>query len=372
MNPQLTRKEFLRTGTKVAAGFAVGATVLGVMDQKSFGSPAQLPPWPWTYPTIDVEQARINGHDAYWSGKGCCYGAFHGLFQTLRDAVGEPFTTFPDEIMVFGAGGGVGWGGTCGAIVGASAAISVLSEKAVSDKLVNELFGWYTLTELPTATSNQLAVEQKYGVNKINDVLPQNIAHSPLCHASVTMWCEHASKKVSDLDRKERCARVTGDCAAYAAKLLNDQLLSQFNPLYTTPAGVTACNACHGAALLDNVASKMECASCHGDPHATSGVRQTGELALNYKLSSNYPNPFNPSTKLEFSLPQGENVFLQIFDGHGRLVSTIVNGTRMNPGTYEFDWNANTDVTTPLSSGTYYARIVAGKFIQTQKMILSK
>jgi hypothetical protein len=372
MNKNLSRKQFLRTGTKYAAGFAVGATVLGGMDLKGLAAHASYPAWPWPYSTIDVEQARINGHDAFWSGKGCCYGAFHGVFQTLRDSIGEPFTTFPDEIMIYGHGGGSGWGATCGAINGAAAAISVLTEKAVSDKLVSELFGWYTQTELPTATSNQLAIEAKYGVNKINDALAQNIAGSPLCHASVSMWCDAASKKVGDLDRKERCARVTGDCAAYAALMLNDNLAGNFNPLYTVPATVTACNTCHGSGMLDNVAAKMECQTCHGDPHVTGGIRQTGEIALNYELSANYPNPFNPGTKLSFSLPKGENVFLQIFDSHGRLVSTIVNGTHMNPGTYDYMWNAATDATSPLSSGTYYARLVAGKFMQTQKMILMK
>lgn len=372
MNQKLTRKEFLRTGTKVAAGVAVGATVLGGMDGKLFGAKADYPAWPWPYTQVDPEVARIKGHDAYWSGKGCSYGAFHGIIQTLRDAVGEPFTSFPDEIMIYGHGGGAGWGATCGAINGAAAAICLMCDKATSDKLINELFGWYTQAELPTATSNQLAIEQKYGVNKINAALAQNIAGSPLCHASVSLWCDESKFKVTTTERKERCARLTGDCTAYAIQLLNDNLAGQFNPLYTVPAEVAACNACHGAAMLDNVAAKMECQSCHGDPHTTGGVRQTGELALNYELGSNYPNPFNPTTKLSFSLPRGENVFLQIFDQHGRLVSTIVNGTRMNPGTYEYMWNAATDAAMPLSSGTFYARLTAGKFTKTQKMILMK
>ncbi len=372
MNKNLTRKQFLRSGTKVAAGVAVGATVLGGMDGKLFGAKADYPAWPWPYTQVDPETARYNGHDAFWSGKGCSYGAFHGVVQTLRDAVGEPFTSFPDEIMLYGYGGGVGWGATCGAINGAAAAISLVSTKEVTAKLVSELYGWYTLTELPTATSNQMGASSAFGVNNYTELLPQNISHSPLCHASVTMWCNEAGKKESDIERKERCARLTGDVAAYAVKLLNDELAGQYAPLYTTPDSVTACMSCHGASMIGNVASKMECQSCHGDPHTTGGIRQTGEIALNYELNANYPNPFNPGTKLSFSLPRGENVFLQVFDEHGRLVSTIVNGTHMTPGTYEYAWNANTDANMPLSSGTYFARLVAGKFVKTQKMILMK
>ena len=101
------------------------------MDGKLFGAKADYPAWPWPYTQVDPETARYNGHDAFWSGKGCSYGAFHGVVQTLRDAVGEPFTSFPDEIMLYGYGGGVGWGATCGAINGAAAAISLVSTKEV-------------------------------------------------------------------------------------------------------------------------------------------------------------------------------------------------------------------------------------------------
>lgn len=136
-------------------------------------------------------------------------------------------------------GGGV----TCGAINGAAALISLVTDKATSDKLINELFGWYTQARLPTDASNQLAIDQGYGQNKVNEALPQNTAGSPLCHASVTMWCDLANKKVGDLERKERCGRVTGDCAAYAAFLLNENLLGHFNPVYVVPQEVTACMA---------------------------------------------------------------------------------------------------------------------------------
>jgi hypothetical protein len=371
MKQNLTRKQFLRTGTKVAAGVAVGATVFGSMDLKHLGASARYPDWPWPYTQIDPEVARIKGHDAYWSGKGCSYGGFHGIIETLREQVGEPFTTFPDEIMYYGAGGGAGWGATCGAINGAAAAISLVSTQAITSKLVNELYGWYTLTMLPTDISNQLAMEHKFGVDNYSAALPQSASHSPLCHASVTMWCEAATIKEATTERKERCARLTGDVAAYAAQLLNDNLAGVFNPLYSTPQTVTDCMACHGSAMIDNVASKMECNSCHGDPHV-SGIRQTGDIALNYELQANYPNPFNPGTKINFSIPHGENVFLQVFDSHGRQVSTIINGTYMAPGTYEYDWDAGRDAVMPLSSGTYFVRLAAGKFVQSRKMILLK
>ncbi|MCB2205133.1 C-GCAxxG-C-C family protein [bacterium] len=372
MNQNLTRKQFLRNGTKYVAGIAVGAAALNAMDLKPLQAFTKTAAWPYPYAELDIEAVRIAAHDAFWSGKGCSYGAFYGIMFELRKQIGEPWDSFPPEIMIYGHGGGAGWGATCGTINGAAALISLVSEKATSDKLVNELYGWYTQVMLPTDTSNQLGVDSGYGENKVTEALPQNESGSPLCHASVTMWCDTAKKKVGDLERKERCARVTGDTAAYAAYLLNENLLGEFNPMYVVPQEVTDCMACHGNGMNDNVAAKMECETCHGDPHATSGITQLGGAALGFSLSQNYPNPFNPKTTIKFALPKSENVYLYIYDSHGRLMNTLVNGENMAAGSYEVTWNGINDFGQTLSSGTYFARIKAGQFEKTRKMILAK
>lgn len=372
MSEQLSRKQFLRTGSKYAVGVAAGAIALNAMDLKPLNAFAKTDQWPYPYAELDVEAVRIAAHDAFWSGKGCSYGAFYGLISELGKVIGDPWNSFPAEIMIYGHGGGAGWGATCGAINGAAALISLVTEKATSDKLVNELYGWYTQSKLPTDTSNQLAVNSGYGQNKITEALPQNTAGSPLCHASVTMWCETSKKKVGDLERKERCARVTGDSAAYAAHLLNEDLLGQFNPVYVVPQEVTDCMACHGSAMIHNVAAKMECETCHGDPHATSGIRQLGGAALGFELTQNYPNPFNPHTTVQFSVPKAENIYVSVYDNHGRLMSMLVNGNHMSPGTYEVTWNGMNDFGQHVPSGTYYVRMKAGSFERTRKMILAK
>lgn len=372
MSQNLTRKQFLRNGTKYAAGVAVGAAALNALDFKPLNAFTKAAEWPYPYAELDTEVVRVAAHDAFWSGKGCSYGAFEGIASALRATIGEPYDTLPSEIMIYGHGGGAGWGATCGAINGAAALISLVCDKATSDKLVNELYGWYTQVLLPTDTSNQLGVDGGYGQNKLTEALPQNTSGSPLCHASVTMWCDTAEKKVGDIERKERCARLTGDCAAYAVFLLNENLLGRFNPLYVVPEEVTDCMACHGSEMKHNVAAKMACETCHGDPHATSGIRQLGGAALGFELSQNYPNPFNPKTTIKFALPKSENVYLHIYDNHGRLMNTIVNGEHMTAGSYEVSWNGINDFGQTLSSGTYYARIKAGTFQKTRKMILAK
>lgn len=85
-----------------------------------------------------------------------------------------------------------------------------------------------------------------------------------------------------------------------------------------------------------------------------------------FELLSNYPNPFNPSTKIRYSLPQSSNVTLTVFDILGNEIETLVNEDK-SAGTYEVNWNA-----TGLPSGVYFYRIRAGSFNDTKKMILIK
>jgi len=89
-------------------------------------------------------------------------------------------------------------------------------------------------------------------------------------------------------------------------------------------------------------------------------------IPTQYNLSNNYPNPFNPTTIINYSLPKGGHVTLDIFDPLGRNIKTLVNN-QQNAGNYSVSFNA-----ADLSSGIYYYRIVTGYFMQTKKMILIK
>jgi photosystem II stability/assembly factor-like uncharacterized protein len=90
------------------------------------------------------------------------------------------------------------------------------------------------------------------------------------------------------------------------------------------------------------------------------------EIISNYSLSHNFPNPFNPSTTISYSLPTTSMVQLKILDILGQEIATLVNEEK-TPGNYSVEWNA-----TQLASGVYFYRIQAGNFVQTKKMILMK
>lgn len=371
MENNLTRKEFLANTTKYAAGVAIGASALNLLTKNPMQASNVTTPWPWPYVQIDVEQVRILGHDAYWS-KGCCYAGFHALAQKLREAIGAPWTDLPSEIMAFGSGGAAGWGTLCGAPNGAAAVISMVLQTNRSSVLVSELLGWYTQVAFPTDISNQYAIDHTFGVNNYDLALPQNISGSPLCHASVTEWCKSSGFLAPSIERKERCARLAGDVAAYAAKILNDEFNNTFTPLYVPPSTVAACMACHGNGSTNTVISKMECTQCHGtDPH-TQSVEQIDERASSYNLRHNYPNPFNPSTQIEFSIPHQESVNLSIYDVHGRLVQVLVDQQQYSPGTYRVQWDGLNGSGAKVASGVYFARFQAGTFTATEKMSLVK
>ncbi|MCB0291872.1 MAG: T9SS type A sorting domain-containing protein [Calditrichaeota bacterium] len=80
----------------------------------------------------------------------------------------------------------------------------------------------------------------------------------------------------------------------------------------------------------------------------------------------NYPNPFNNSTTIEFSLPESGFVTLKIYNLLGQETATIVSA-KLVAGNYQYRWNASS-----LASGIYYYRLESGGFQQANKMILLK
>jgi hypothetical protein len=85
-----------------------------------------------------------------------------------------------------------------------------------------------------------------------------------------------------------------------------------------------------------------------------------------YSLGDNYPNPFNPSTTINYSLPVDEKVVLKVYDILGKEVAILVNEQKP-AGNYQIKFNASL-----LSSGVYIYKLQAGDFISSKKMLLLK
>ena len=93
----------------------------------------------------------------------------------------------------------------------------------------------------------------------------------------------------------------------------------------------------------------------------TSQINSTPD---NYTLFQNFPNPFNPTTKISYSIPKAGKVNLKVFDMLGREVTTLENEEKP-AGNYEITFNAS-----DLPSGVYFYRLKAGSFTESKKLIL--
>ena len=88
-------------------------------------------------------------------------------------------------------------------------------------------------------------------------------------------------------------------------------------------------------------------------------------------LNGNYPNPFNPTTTISFSLEEKAQVSLTIFNQRGQKVRELLN-EQMPAGNHHLIWNGTDDNGNGVGSGIYYYRMKSGKYSSTRKMIIMR
>lgn len=116
------------------------------------------------------------------------------------------------------------------------------------------------------------------------------------------------------------------------------------------------------------------------DTNVSSDMSAVPKLALQaypitYKLEQNYPNPFNSSTVIEYEVPEVlgaiPKVAVQVYDILGRRVRTLVEAHH-DAGKYRIMWDGKNDEGIPVSSGTYFYRLIAGNHMSAKKMVVIK
>jgi hypothetical protein len=95
-------------------------------------------------------------------------------------------------------------------------------------------------------------------------------------------------------------------------------------------------------------------------------VRETQEEVQESGLEQNFPNPFNPNTKIAYTIPKSGPVRLAVFNLLGQEVTLIFEGYR-TAGTHEIEFNSAS-----LPTGIYFYRIQASDFVETKKMVIAK
>ena len=99
-------------------------------------------------------------------------------------------------------------------------------------------------------------------------------------------------------------------------------------------------------------------------------------------LEHNYPNPFNPVTKIKFTIPLQQNpllggdyrgglVTLKVYDILGKEIATLVNEEK-SAGNYEVEFSSHSSEVRNLTSGVYFYQLKSGSFVETKKMLLIK
>jgi hypothetical protein len=105
----------------------------------------------------------------------------------------------------------------------------------------------------------------------------------------------------------------------------------------------------------------------YGDP---TGIEDLADgLPITFALGQNYPNPFNSETIIEFALPRGQSVTIEIYDILGRKVRTLIDGY-WKAGIHIVAWDGTVEGNIDAPSGVYFYRLSAGMFARANKMAL--
>ena len=97
----------------------------------------------------------------------------------------------------------------------------------------------------------------------------------------------------------------------------------------------------------------------------------SGPIPDEFSLDQNFPNPFNPDTKIQFALPQATHVQIRIYNTLGQVVKTLVDDN-YQAGIFQVGWNSKDEAGQLVPSGVYFYQIKAGDFQAQRKLLLLK
>ncbi|MFC1570043.1 sugar-binding protein [bacterium] len=102
-----------------------------------------------------------------------------------------------------------------------------------------------------------------------------------------------------------------------------------------------------------------------------SGVSDASVEVESYKLFGNYPNPFNPSTTVKFTLPKNNLVSLEVYNVTGEKVTNLIDRS-MDAGSHTITWDSTDDFGHSVPNGIYLCKIQAGTYHNVIRMLLIK
>jgi len=125
--------------------------------------------------------------------------------------------------------------------------------------------------------------------------------------------------------------------------------------------------------IYDRILTKDEIKFLYDNPagNPTAISENVSTLPIKYAIE-NYPNPFNPTTTINYSLPKSSSVTLKIVNNLGQTIRTLVDNEAKSAGQYRVTWNGKNNYGQAMASNVYYAVMVAGEVVQSKKIVLLK
>ncbi len=170
----------------------------------------------------------------------------------------------PDLMFANLQAGYAGQGTLCGALGVAAQLFNLVAfdEQKTYAKMTEDIFQWYSRTSFPTRRFDKIC----YFPDQL-----QRPAKSPLCHVSVSQWTLAVGAEVTSKQKKDRCAKVTGEVIYRTVSMLNDYADGRYRPAsYPFKEENAECLSCHGADDMwhgrdgmNNQQGKMTCKLCH-------------------------------------------------------------------------------------------------------------
>jgi hypothetical protein len=191
-------------------------------------------------------------------------------------------------------------------------AMTLLNDKGHNGDIVPGDGVWSTTIVIPTSTGNNL-IQYRYAV--------------------MYPGADTINRRVTPLDNES----TNGQCHQF---------------IFSAPQ--------NGSNMVrSNIWGQME----YPDPNGLSDIKRS---SFAFRLDQNFPNPFNPSTKIGFMIPEECHVTIKVYNMIGKEVSTLVD-RQMRASSYETDFNARS-----LSSGLYFYKLSAGSYTAVKKMMFVK
>ena len=253
---ELSRRRFIKSAGATLAVTALSAGVGGLLTGCSKpeeettgganGQPVEVT-WPLGYKPLDPDKAEEMAYNSYKAGNGCAQGVADALLGLAAEEYGAPYSYIPPQMFNVGKGGIVGWGASCGALLGAVFFIGLVAPQEDQAAIVNELMAWYQQASFPYYKPSDMEFKQ-------------TVADSTLCHVSVTRFLQENNLEANAPEKAERCGGVSGDVARKTVELLNAYVDNQFTAVHK-PQGTETCTTCHS----NDHQGKDNCVTCHGE-----------------------------------------------------------------------------------------------------------